>query len=439
MSTNVFGQGMKSYNNTLTSTLRGTSWKGDGVYSYPVAITSGNIRPLTNNDLTNNIWQKHGLPRPLKWQYRKGTVTHPQITVINPNKPNEYIEVSRISHTSKMNSLIGQTMDQPGRFSVKHNPQTEKNENLQMNTDCQASYGVGLVASFSPEHFLTNNPQPCVTNPGLCCNQEVKAKRRVIYANTNLPQNYYNTHYQYLQNRCQTYQQKAFNFQGHLGNNGNAKPGSPQALSNTYIANCYPNVDELTYSQMNIVNKIYLLLKSQPGIFTEKDITRYNTQLVDTLYKMNNYLTLIEGNKERALIIYYNFIANPYVGVPLNGPSNPRGCKNVIYKPSNPQFAVEGGVSSSTRLLKLTTDTISTNIASIRRLNGSSSSARMGYHPFIYKNKYTTCQNSNTTYMRPPGRSHKYCTINNTAENQRVRAVSQIGNIGGDRDAQLRQ
>jgi len=437
MSTFLYPQGMKSYNNystpdfplTGTKMIAAGSWKPTGAYSYPVAVTSGNIRPLTNNDPTNAFVQKHGLPRPLKWQYRKGTVTHPYITVINPDKPNEYVEVSRISHSSKIHSLIGQTIDQPGRFSVKHNPPTEKNGTIQLNEDCQKCYGIGLVASFAPERFLTNNPEPCVTNPRLCCNQEINAKRLVIYANTNLPQNYYTTHYQYLQNRCKTYQQKAFNFQGRLGINGKAKPGSPLALSNTYLANCYPNTDELTYSQVNIARRVFLLLKSQPGILTENDILNYDKDVIDTLYKMTQYLNSIEGDKERALMIYYNFISNPYVGVPLNGPSNPRGCKTVVYKPSNPQFAVEGGVSSSTRLLKLTTDTISTNIASIRRLSGGSSVSTMaGANPFIYKNKYTTCQNSLNTYMR----YYPTCSTSNTPDSIRVKALSKLGNIGGN-------
>ena len=450
MSTNIFGLGMETYNNDLSQpgTLSGTTtwnggftWKGKGKYSYPIAIASGNIRPLTNNDPTNNAKYKFGLPRPLKWQYRKGIVTHPQVTIINPDKPGEYIEVSRISHSSKTNALIAQTIDQPGGYTVKHNPETEINGTTQLNKDCQKCYGIGLVASYAPERYLTNNPEPCVTNseiPGkICCNEAANAKRRVIYANTNLPQNYYTTHHQYLQNRCQTYQQKIFNFQSSLAGSVavdthynvqiQPKPGSPLALSNTYIANCYPNTDEHTYSQLNIINRIYLLLKSQPGIFTEGDLSNYNSQQINTFYKMKDFLSTIEGDIEKALLVYTNFITNPYVGIPLNGPSNPRGCKRVIYKPSNPQFAVEGGVSSGTRLLKLTTDTINTNIADIRKLSGTSTSN----NPFIYKNKYTTCQNSNTTYMRPLGQNRRKCALKQTLEYQRVRAFSQLGNIGG--------
>jgi hypothetical protein len=427
MSTKLYPQGMRSYNNvslpqfplTGSKMIAEGSWKPTGAYSYPIAITSGNIRPLTNKDPTNAFVQKYGLPRPLKWQYRKGTVTHPYITVINPDKPNEYIEVSRVSHSSKIHSLIGQTIDQPGRFSVKHNPPTEKNGTIQLNKDCQKCYGIGLVSSFAPERFLTNNPEPCVTNPKLCCNQESFAKKAVIYANTNLPQNYYTTHYQYLQNRCKTYQQKAFNFVGPLGINGKAKPGTPLASTNTYIANCYPNVDELVYSQANIANRIFLLLKSQSGILTEQDIENYYNTQISNLYQMTQYLNSIEGDRERALMIYFNFINNPYVGIPINGPSNPRGCKTVVYKPSNPQFAVEGGVSSSTKILKLTTDTISTNIASIK--GGVE-------NPFIYKNKNTTCPNSTNTYMR----YYRKCQTNSSSEKIRTRALSKLGNIGGN-------
>lgn len=47
------------------------SWKGRGVLSNPVGVTAGNIRPSTNKDYTNTVFQKFGLPRPIKWQYRK--------------------------------------------------------------------------------------------------------------------------------------------------------------------------------------------------------------------------------------------------------------------------------------------------------------------------------------------------------------------------------
>lgn len=426
MSTNIFDN---SYDDTPADPfeINGVTWKGTGSYSYPVSITSGNRRPLTNKDPRNNAPQKFGLPRPLKWQYRQGVSVQPKLIDIDPKNPNKYIDTSKVSHSSLVN-LVGLTMDQPGRYSVKRNPPDEINESLQADKDCKTCYGVSLVTSFAPERYLSNNPEPITTNPKYCCNQEKNAKKMVIYASTNLKPNYYNSNYQYLQNRCQTYQQKSFNFTSPLEKISDklAKPGGPLVLSNTYIANCFPNIEEIKYSQSNVVYQIFNLIKSQ-RLLTEKDIQNFHEHPVDTLFKMNNFLSNIEGNIEQCYKIFFNYINNPYVGCFIQGPSNPKGCKAVVYKPSNPQFAVEGGVSSGTRLLKLTTDTINTNIASIRRLSGSSYLSESGYNPFIYKNKYTTCGNSNSTYMRL-NRNSK-CSSISDSEYYKTNSFSKLGNI----------
>lgn len=382
MSSAVFGQGMHSYNNSAPFapfSAPYATWKGTGPYSYPAAITSGNIRPLTNRDITNNAPQKFGLPRPLKWQYRKGTTSQPLVTIVNPNKPNQYIQVNREVRSSVGASLIGQTIDQPGRFSVKHNPKDEINEIDQLNKDCTTCHGIGLVTSFSPEPFLTNNPEPVSCSPQFCCNEEKKALKRVIYANTNLKKNYYNTHAEYMANRCQTYEQKAFNFYSGpiipqvyaqiaatnpalAAKIRAAKPGSPLSYLNMYVANCYPDTD-------------------------------------------------------------------PLAGT-LNGPNNPKGCKLVVYKPSNPQFAVEGGVSSSTRTLKLTVDTISTNLSSLRKLKGSGAVNNYGgqpFVPFVYKAKVPPCNPAVYTKNGNP----KTC-VRNRALDYMYKAVSKLGNIGGN-------
>ena len=441
MSTNYFGQGMKSYNNTVIGSSSGGPTKGTGQYSYPIAITSGHIRPFTNKDYRNTAPQKFGLPRPLKWQYRKGISFHRNIIDIDPNNPNVYINTSRVSKTSTVN-LIGLTQDQPGRYSVKHNPKTEINNKEYIDKSCNNCYGIGLIINNPPGRTLTDSPQPSVVSKKYCCNEERKALKNVIPASTILKPNYYNSHYQYLQNRCKTYQQKAFNFTSPLEkayaietNNEkrlNAKPGSPLALSNTYLANCYPNIDELVYSENNIVNNIYLILKKQ-NLLSNEDINRYINSNINKVYLMNEYISTIENdnNREISFKIYFNFIHNPYIGIPINGPSNPRGCKLVVYKPSNPQFAKEGGVSCGTQLLKLTTDTISTNLYNINKLSGSSTISQFGNTPFIYKNKNTTCNNSNSTYMRSYNRQKK-CNFSNNKEYIITKSLSQLGNIGGN-------
>jgi hypothetical protein len=448
MSTAVYSMGMESYNNSEFGpfTAPFTTWKGTGKYSYPVAITSGNIRPLTNMDPTNNVVQKFGLPRPLKWQYRKGTTTQALLTVQDPNNPTSYIQINRESRSSKSSSLIGQTIDQPGRYIVKHNPVNEINESLQLNADCATCHGIGLVASFSPEKFLTNNPEPCVTNPALCCNQERKALNRVIYASTNLKKNYYNTHQQYRENRCQTYQQKAFNFYSGPGIPANyaelikanpslalkiknSKPGDPLSYLNMYVANCYPNTDASATSQLGIVNQIFTTINNQ-NAFTPEDIMNFYSNTINNIKDLNIFLQNISGNSKIATDILYAFVNNPnYTGM-LSGPSNPRGCKLVVYKPSNPQFAVQGGVSSSTRTLKLTVDTIGSNISSMRKLKGSGTVINPGsqpFVPFVYKSKTPGC--SKGLFIK---NGNPRTCFRNSADDHFYKAVSKLGYSGGN-------
>ena len=131
-----------------------------------------------------------------------------------------------------------------------------------------------------------------------------------------LNKSYYTTLQQYRENRCQTYEQRAFNFVSNAAYVPGAKPGSALALSNTYVANCQPNV--------------------------------------------------------------------------VNYP----GCRLVVYKPNNPQYAQQGAVSSSTRMLKLNVTTIETNAASFKKnaqgikitTSNITTSSQPGT-PFILKNK----------------------------------------------------
>ena len=110
--------------------------------------------------------------------------------------------------------------------------------------------------------------------------------------------------------------------------------------------------------------------------------------------------------------------SNPYSGVPATGPSTTRGCKIVVYKPSNPQFATEGGVSSSTRLLKLSVDTLNKSISSQRNFKNSAVLNPSGQPtiPFIYKNKHDTGCNYKQNCLK-------------SEEFQRYKALSKLGHI----------
>ena len=387
MSSAFYPLGTNSYNNRSPHAY--VTWKGNRSYSYPVASAAGNLRPYTNNDLTNATYypgtqdvrvypRLRSGARPLKWQYRKGTTTQPTIEKVvtkqasSENSEQYYYDVNHLSENGRTGSLIGQTLDRPGQYTVKQNPIDEIDEIDQANKDCLNCKAVGLVTNYVPNTNLTDNPEPIVESSEFCCNQERKALKMVLPANTNLPKTYFTTLQQYRQNRCQTYDQRVFNFQapdykeyGNLIQNfglseaeiRNAKPGSPLALFNTYIANCYPNTDNL-----------YQDPKTGAPIFDMKT-------------------------------------GRPIIPV---GPTNPRACKLVVYKPSNPQFATQGGVSSSTRTMKLTVDTINTNINSIRGQKGYGGAANT---PFIYKNKVAPCtlnKNCNPLASDPQELLYKY-------------------------------
>ena len=375
------------------------SWKGTGINSNPVGVASGHIRPLTNNDPGNVFETGFGLPRPIK-HFRKGRVI--PAAPIQANDPSEAAlinyNMNRFVKSSKGTSLGGgfggsgllnDMQDKPGAFTVKQNPLNETDGVSQLNSDCKTCEGVGIVASYYPNKgYLTENPEPNTTNKILCCNEEYKAKRRAIYASTNLKKNYYTTTKQYLQNRCKTYHQKAFNFLSYRTNvdssvysenpyyisvdgNNAPKPGGPLSLTNTYLANCQSNVPLYDATENALISQMLTIMLTA-GVLSQSDINAFIETNINSIQGFFQWLNgLPEGQKTPSLKIFTDFISNPYWGMPLSGPSNPAGCQLVVYKPNNYQYAKQGAVDSSTRNLKLNVDTISTNAASIQNYNNT--------------------------------------------------------------------
>ena len=292
MSSSFYPLGMNSYNNRLPQGGYKSS-KGTGVFSNPTGVTAGNIRPLTNNDLSNSAPQKFGLPRPIK-HYRKG------ISVISLDDPTN----SRQVKSSTGGSLIGQMMDIPGGFSIKKNVLNETSNTQQLDRDCQTCQGIGLISDWQPITNLTEKPQPETQSHEYCCNEERNALVRVRPASTLLDKNYYTTISDYLYNRCQTFEQKQFNYLS--SGTSTVKPGEPLSQNNIYKANCNPNL-EIQYTESLLPNAL-----------------------------------------------------------PLT-PSNPRGCEIVQYKPNNYKYAKQGAVSSSDRLLRLSVETSNQNLSNITK------------------------------------------------------------------------
>lgn len=419
------------------------SWKGRNVNSNPTGIAHGHIRPLTNLDPGNVFPAPFGAPRPIK-HYRKGRVIpNVDIITIDKSQENKYIsskhtylaetELGLIQYNLNRNvksskgtslgggfggsGLLNEMQDKPGSYLVKPNQVTETNDGLQIIDDCKTCQGVAIVDTYYPNKtYLTENPQPNTENSILCCNQEKFALKRVIYASTNLKKNYYTTHSQYLQNRCKTYQQRAFNFETINPINveeinkspdplltttliKSSKPGDPLSITNTYFANCQPNGEITRTSELNIVSLFFDIAINKKVLTNDIRVDFFKLNNV-TIISLLNYLKSlpVEINKE-AIILYTQFIQNPYIGVPLSGPSNPIGCKLVVYKPNNPQYAKQGAVESSTRLLKLNVTTIEKNAASYYtdpsgKYIGKNRQSDLVFTnvPFLYKNKAPKCE-----------------------------------------------
>jgi hypothetical protein len=362
------------YNHSSSFPQQYITWKGTGLSQTPVGITAGTIRPLTNKDYGNNFPAPFGKARPIK-HARKGAI--PRVAIDDATSYGDYIQIDRNLNrevkSSTPGTLVKQMIDNPGSYSVKQNTL------LNLPSNCQ---GICVSANLYPNiPYLTENPEPVSTSPGFCCNEEKKARRRVLPASTNLKQNYYTTHIQYMENRCKTYEQRAFNFVRPAVplSDPDAKPGSPAAEYNTYVANCQPNGEIYTASEAALVAEILLILQNE-GIIASNDAAKLIYRQITTFKTLVTFIqNLPEPNKESAIIIYDSFVLNPYTGVPITGPTDPLGCKLVVYKPNNYQFAQQGAVSSSTLNLKLNVTTIEKNLAHLPKT-------------IILKNKAPACQ-----------------------------------------------
>jgi hypothetical protein len=135
MSTAFYPLGMTSYGNRgLQSGYK--SWKGKGIFSNPVGITRGNMRPLTNRDPLNSALYAPGKARPIK-HYRKGIsipIYVPEFTGDFESQKYaegvDYYYSNREVKSSNGSSLggggggsgmISQMQDQPGGFIIKDN------------------------------------------------------------------------------------------------------------------------------------------------------------------------------------------------------------------------------------------------------------------------------------------------------------------------------
>ena len=444
MSSAFYPLGMNSYNNRTPQGGYKT-WKGRGVFSNPVGITSGNMRPLTNRDPLNCAIYKAGLARPIK-HYRRGIAIPVPVDIPIPgeNKDNlenykeavDYYYSNREVKSSVQDNMVSQMQDQPGGYIVKNNTIDKNGINGQIE-DCRTCKGIGIVSGWYPINNLTEKPQPNVTNPLLCCNQQRKARQRVLAPNTLTNRSYYTTTKQYLYNRCNTYTQKSFAYltavkapitaTEFLINNpllgdytiDTTKPGSPLANFNEYGANCNCNfrIEEAAAQTLFI---LFIKVLIQEGILPESILKNPS---IRTLQELIQYIkTLDVESQKRAELLFLEILntnSNSNNSAFITGPGEGvrKGCARVYYKPNNYQFAQQGGVDSSTRTLKKKVTTIELNVS---QLYGSRFSE-------LYKQKAARCQPSTYWAGGNPKANPKTCFKNsNDVNNNSSSSVSPV-------------
>jgi len=388
--TNMFG----SYNNRLPQGKINPT-KGVGINSYQTGNTSKNTRGFWNKDYTNDTPAPFGKARPIK-HFRKGIIIPQYIEIPNPNNTNETITVDynemRNVKSSVLNNMVSQMLWLPGAYSIVPNQVNSVNGTLKAVENCKTCIGTTVVSSYRPVDNLTEKPQVIVTNPKFCCNEEYKAKKRVLPASTITKPNYYTTNYQYLQNRCQTFQQKQFNFvkgvkltseivssilKTVISNPltidslvSNAKPGSPLSYFNEYVGQCYCNGAILEETLISVISEIILGMNKK-GLVNNGEYNLLISLQFKTIQSFIQFInSTFDENRANLLCMYiYDTINNnKTLSELIEGPTNSLTCGRVYYKPNNSNFAVQGAVSSSTQILQKNYQTINKNNAINQKL-----------------------------------------------------------------------
>ncbi len=210
MSSAFFPLGM---NHNINQQQAYRPWKGVN----PSGSTSGTIRPLTNKDPTNDSSIGFGLPRPIKHARRGRDFS---------------AEQNRLNQSSGTGNLVNQLIDTPGGFTVSQN-------------DGPTNGGINVVSSnFLNLNYKSEKPPiggyktqgPCVDAsanniPSFSfCNPERNARRRTMYASTNLKKNYYNRLEEYRDARCKTFAQNEAQFKNYDGYGNIYNSNTPPAL-----------------------------------------------------------------------------------------------------------------------------------------------------------------------------------------------------------------
>jgi len=181
--------------------------------SYPISSTSTNLRPFTNKDPANNIAYRHGLSRPLKWNYRLGKINTVTLDSNTQNPSYQIANNNRYVTSSKSIPLIGLLMDRPGHSII-------------MGTTSNSDVGTCITPSEAV--YATD-----------CCQAKyaldrVRGASTVIKPNPETGKKYYSSQQQYLHSRGKTLKQNSFHY---TNNTTGCDPNNPDISAPIFSPN----------------------------------------------------------------------------------------------------------------------------------------------------------------------------------------------------------
>jgi len=163
-----------------------------------------------------------------------------------------------------------------------------------------------------------------------------------------------------------------------------------------YVAQCNPNFTIQSGAEIAFIAELIRHMTEQSFINEIEANELTNSAFTTIAEFLNAIKDMISEDDYNIIIEYLYVVSSTHLKDLFAATSNPKGCAKVYYKPNNPQFAQQGGVSSSTRILKLNVDTISKTAAQNQRLKGTNlvSDLIHGapiFTPFVYKDKAPSC------------------------------------------------
>ena len=266
-----------------------------------------------------------------------------------------------------------------GKFNKvgKHNPIYNKlgQDNYQPNSNwsCENCPNYQCPPPFSDEF----SPELCTTGNKKCiniCDPPTKAKKRVrtssrINSEILCEKPYYMSHRALMRARQKTFKQNSFKYTNKKYSVGDIVEYNTLSTSNNGGSAVY-NIGKIT----NVDTEEYTI---EDGGTPPSSLTVSKEQI----------RPISNGAYSQGFRTYTN-------NKKTNCKGKSVGCnKDIYYKPNNVQFAQQGGVSSSSRLLRLKLNTINNNANSVKTAYGKGAASALAYSgrpetPFITKQKF---------------------------------------------------